>query len=179
MDMRDAQKQMRFAFVSGAPGALVSGLVWIIAGLIAKFHSFQFSILALFFGGMLIHPLSILISSQVNKSKTDTKDNPFVKLALEGTIFLFVGLFIAFTLSRSRPELFYPIMLLIIGARHLTFQTIYGLKTYWILGGVLLALGVFFVQQSTIPTYLVAMAGGIVEVLFAFYLFKGNKKPTH
>ena len=166
---------MKFAFLSGGPGALVSGFVWIIAGLIAKFHSFQFSILALFFGGMLIYPLSALIEGQINKSKTDTKDNPFVKLALEGTIFLFVGLFIAFALSRSKPELFYPIMLLIIGARYLTFQTIYGLRTYWMLGGLLLALGIFFTLYSTIPAYFAAMAGGIIEVLFAFYLFKGNK----
>lgn len=166
---------MRQGYIFGAPGALVSGLIWIIAGIIAWFHSFEISILALFFGGMVIFPVSAILSKRINPSYALHKSNPFTRLALEGTILLFVGLLIAFTLSKSHPHLFYPIMLLIIGARYLTFQTLYGLKIYWVLGGVLLAVGCGYILWFSPQPYIAALFGGGSEILFSVYLFKAYK----
>ena len=176
MNISAAQEDMRRGEVFGAPGVLVSGLVWISAGLVAWFHSFELSILALFFGGMVIFPVSTILSKRINPSYALQKTNPFVKLALEGTIFLFVGLLIAFTFSKSHPNLFYPIMLLTIGARYLTFQTLYGLKTYWVLGGTLLAIGCGYILWFSPTPSLAALSGGLIEIVFSVYLFKEYKK---
>ncbi len=176
MNISTAQEDMRRAEVFGAPGVLVSGLIWVGAGLVAWFHSFEFSILALFFGGMVIFPVSTVLSKRINPSYALQKTNPLVKLALEGTIFLFVGLLIAFTLSKSQPNLFYPIMLLTIGARYLTFQTLYGLKAYWVLGGVLLSLGCGYIVWLSPQPYIAALSGGLIEIFFSVYLFQGYKK---
>ena len=178
MDFQLAQKDMRNSFILGAPGVLISGIIWFAAGLVATFYSFQMSIIFFFFGGMLIHPLSVVISGKMNKTYTQDKNNPLVKLALEGTILLFVGLFLAFTFSQTNPNLFYPIMLLIIGARYLTFQTIYGSKIYWVLGACLLALGMCLILVFELPYSQAAMLGGIIEVVFSVYLFKTFKQSN-
>ena len=62
MEIIKAQQDMRAAHVGGAPGVLVSGLVWVMAGGVATFTTFQTSIIVFFLGGMFIHPLSIVVS---------------------------------------------------------------------------------------------------------------------
>lgn len=176
MNFLSAQKDMQASFTHGAPGVLVSGLVWLIAGMIAKFHVFNYSLIALFIGGMFIYPLSVLISRQIYKSAPPQKTNPLMKLALEGTFLLFVGLFFVFIMATTKPDLCYPIMLMVIGARYLTFQTIYGLKTYWVLGGVLLTVGFVSIYFVTLKPYLVPLLGGSIEVIFSVYLFALHKK---
>ncbi len=176
MDFKQMQSDMQDSFIFGAPGVLVSGMVWVTAGIVAMFNGFQASIIFFFFAGMSIYPLSALISRVIHKSQTNTKDNPLAKLAMEGTVLLFVGLFLAYTFARSDTVLFYPIMLLIIGARYLTFQTIYGLKTYWVLGGVLLALGACMIAVYPTPPHLAAIFGGVTEIIFSAYLFRIFKK---
>ena len=178
MDFSLAQKDMRNSFILGAPGVLISGIVWLTAGLVATFYSFQMSIIFFFFGGMLIHPLSVVISGKMNRPYTQVKSNPLLKLALEGTILLFVGLFLAFTFSQTNPNLFYPVMLLTIGVRYLTFQTIYGSKIYWVLGACLLALGMCLMLAFELLYSHAAMSGGIIEIIFSIYLFKTFKQSN-
>ena len=44
MNFKDAQKDMNFSYFAGAPGVLVSGLVWCIAAFVALLYSNQLSI---------------------------------------------------------------------------------------------------------------------------------------
>lgn len=86
--------------------------------------------LTLFFGGMFIHPLAIMLSKTLKRSGNHDAKNPIGKLALESTMILFVGLFLAFYVAKLQIEWFYPIMLMIIGVRYLTFNTLYGARIY-------------------------------------------------
>ena len=94
MQINDAQQNMRLAYLSGGAGMLISGLVWVIAGFIGHFVSIQISVTSLFIGGMLIHPLSIVISKLMKRSGAHDKSNPLGALAMESTVLLFIGLFI-------------------------------------------------------------------------------------
>jgi len=166
---------MREAYIGGSTGAVVSGLVWVIAGVLASFVSARTSILVFFFGGMLIFPLSTLLAKLYNRSGKHQKENPLGTMALEGTITLFVGLFIAYILFPKSPDWFYGIMLLIIGCRYLLFQTIYGLRIYWLFGSTLLLAG-FFCIMSNQPIHMAAILGGVIELIFAFLIFRSNEK---
>jgi len=73
----------------------------------------------LFFGGMLIHPLSMLLSKLLKRPAKHRSENPLAKLAIESLGLLLVGLFLAFTVAKLQPDLFYPIILLTIGSRYL------------------------------------------------------------
>ena len=55
MDFSAAQQDMRSAYVNGGVGVLVSGLVWVVAGLVTQNLGLQYGMAALFFGGMAIH----------------------------------------------------------------------------------------------------------------------------
>ncbi|MDB2438271.1 hypothetical protein N9W89_06110 [Hellea sp.] len=172
MEIRAAQFDLRQAYISGACGALVSGLVWIIAGLTAHFFSFQASIVLFFLGGMAIVPLSTLLSKLFNDKHIPAKNNPLLPLGLQVTVILFVGLFLAFWLCLDNPEHFYALMLMIIGARYVPFVTLYGSNIYWALGLTLTALGFAAFFYIDIPGSALAIAGGLIEVIFAAIVWR-------
>lgn len=141
MRLTDAQENMCDGYLNGGPGMLASGIVWLTAGFVALFVGMQASVFTLFIGGMFIHPAGQQLAKLFGRSGTHAKDNPLALLALEGTVLLFVGILIAYVIVQTQPLFFFPIMLLTIGGRYLTFQTIYGLRFYWLIGGLLIAAG--------------------------------------
>lgn len=174
MKFEDAQKDMNFSYFGGGTGVLVSGLVWCIAGLVALQFSSQSSMLALFFGGMFIHPLAILLSKILKRTGKHDPNNPLGKLALESTIILFVGLFLAFYVAKLQIEWFFPIMLMTIGVRYLVFNTLYGIKTYWLLGALLMFSGMLCILLAA--NFIIgAFIGGLTEVLFSLIILNQCK----
>jgi hypothetical protein len=178
MNFKDAQQDMRQSYFGGATGVVVSGIVWLMAGIVALFTTEQMSVLSLFFGGMLIHPLGIVLSKILKRSGKPDKENPLAFLALESTFLLFFGLFIAFAVFQIRTNWFFPILLLIIGGRYLIFSSIYGMRIYWLLG-MSLALSGIGSLYINLTFYKGAFIGGTIEVIFAcviFYLEYSPKK---
>lgn len=174
MNIEAAQKDMKFSYYGGGTGVLVSGLVWCIAGIVALFYSNYSSMLTLFFGGMLIFPIGMLLAKALKRPGKHKPENPLGKLALESTVILFVGLFLAFSVARLQVEWFYPIMLLTIGVRYLVFNTLYGIKAYWLLGAVLMFSGMFCILLGA--DFMVgAFIGGITELVFALIILKQSK----
>ena len=171
MDIKIAQEDMRSAYLGGGPGALSSGIIWIVAGILAMYTSPQTSILCFFFGGMLIHPMGIMISKLFKRTGKHKEGNPLAKLAMESILILFAGLFIAYATFQINQAWFFPVMLMIIGSRYILFQTIYGMKIYWIFGLVLTITGVIFLLSNQ-PLYLAALIGGIIEIIFSLLLIK-------
>ena len=109
MTIQDAQANMRQAYLGGAAGVLISGLVWLAAGIGAVAHTHLTSVLIFFFGGMLIHPLGIAISKAVKRSGKHQSGNPLATLAIENTVVLFMGLFLAYILFQVDPAGFIPL----------------------------------------------------------------------
>ena len=171
MNIQDAQSDLRQAYWGGGPGVLISGLVWLAAGMGAVAHTHLTSILIFFFGGMLIHPLGIALSKGLKRSGKHQSGNPLALLAIETTVVLFMGLFLAYILFQVDPSWFYPTMLVIIGARYAQFQTLYGMRFYWILGAALLFAGIAIFIMSP-PFYIGAISGGIIELVSASIIFK-------
>ena len=176
MIISEAQKDMRAAFVAGAPGVLASGIVWSVAGIAALSFPFRTSFILFFFGGMLIQPLAVLGSKMLSRTGAAQRSNPFNTLALESTILLFAGLFVAWFVARTNDGWFYPIMLITIGARYFIFATIYGERIFWALGGCLVTLGVAAMMSATFSTATVAISGGIIEIVFAIVLFAKDRR---
>ena len=165
---------MRHAYYGGGPGVLISGIVWLSSGLIAYFGSATTSMIVFFIGGMLIHPIGILISKLLKRSGKHRKGNPLAILSMESTFIIFIGLFIAFTFFNSFGDWFYSVMLMMIGGRYLLFQTVYQLKEYWVLGALLILAGLLSMIQGlefTIP----ALMGGVIEIIFSIFILNRNR----
>lgn len=178
MKFEEAQKDMNFSYFGGGTGVLVSGLIWCIAALVALLSSSQSSMLTLFFGGMFIHPLAMLLSKILKRPGNHNSKNPLGKLALESTVILFVGLFIAFYVATLQLEWFYPIMLMIIGVRYLAFNTLYGTKIYWVLGALLILSGMLCILLAA--NFIVgAFIGGATEILFSLVILNQSKNLVY
>lgn len=166
----ELQLEMRRAFVSGYVGVLVSGIIWFVSGVAAYFASDTIAMICLFFGGMLIHPLAGAGAKRLFGAEPPSKDNPLNLLALESTALLFVGLFLAYIISFSNSTLFFSAMLLVIGVRYLLFQSIYGLKFFWILGALLVAVGLLLtIAFNALPSYVACFVGGGIEILMGAF----------
>ncbi|QGX39221.1 DUF7010 family protein [Permianibacter aggregans] len=169
MDIQQAQSNMRSAYFGGGPGVAVSGLVWLAAGVVAMLHSPRTAMLTLFFGGMAIHPLGVLLTKLMGRSGQHQKGSPLAHLAMESTAILLLGVFIAFTAAQAKVEWFFPVMLIIIGGRYLLFQSMYGMRVYWTLGLVLAGAGVAAILTNPgIAT--TALLGGGIEVIAALFI---------
>lgn len=166
-----AQADLRDACFNGATGVVASALAWLIAGACGLGLSVKAGVYALLFGGALIFPVSVLLSRLLGRRGFHQRGNPLGTLASEGTFWLMAGIAVAFGVYLLRPEAFFPAMLLAVGARYLTFQTLYGLRLYWFLGAALCALA-FAAVLLQLPPPVVALAGGAVELLFAAALFR-------
>ena len=160
-----AQQDMRTAYLGGAPGLFVSGTVWTIAGLVCLWKSPQAAVWALYAGGVLIHPLSSLLTRLLGHSARHASGNPLGMLAFATTIWMIMMLALAYGIALWRIELFFPAMLFVIGGRYLTFATLFGTKLFWICGAVL-ALAGYGLAALHAPPAIAAFAGGATEIVF-------------
>jgi len=165
-----AQADMRVGYLSGAPGVAVSATAWLVAAGVALAATPTAATWALLIGGAFIHPVSILVTKLLGSPGTHATANPMAGLALESTFWLLAGIAIALGAQALQPEWFFPAMLLLIGGRYLTFQTIYGIRLYWLLGAVLCGAGILLVLLR-VPVFAGALTGGLLELAFAAALY--------
>lgn len=175
MHLGEAQRDMRRAYVNGGVGIFVSGLVWAIAGLATLNVDLVSGMATLFFGGMLIHPLSLLLARRVFKRSKLRAPNPMEMLALQSTAFLIIGLVIAYLVSGTYADWFFAIALFTVGGRYLVFQTVYGMRLYLFLGVILIAIAAAALWLGITPAF-VAFAGGAVELLCSAFILVPAKR---
>jgi len=175
--LAQAQQDMRTAYFSGATGAFVSGTVWCVAGVTALFVSEANALWTLLIGGVLIHPVSIVVNKMLGASASHAKTNPLAGLAMQGTFFMIMAMImlVVYALTFEQYAWFFQGMLLIIGGRYLTFVTLYGLKHYWVLG-FSLAIAAYLLFQMKASTEISAITGGVVEIIFSLVIFLTAKK---
>jgi hypothetical protein len=166
----DAQSDMREGYFNGVPGIVSSGSAWLVAALVALLVGPRVGILTLIFGGMLIFPVATVLCKAIGCTGWHRKDNPLAPLAIAGTIWMILSIPIAVGAALFRIEWFFPAMLLVIGSRYLTFQTLYGIRTYWAFGAVLVACGIALALMRG-SVFLGALAGALVEYAFAIIIF--------
>jgi hypothetical protein len=176
--IKKAQKEMRESYMNGSGGVIVSGLVWLTSAGVTYSMSVRQGMWTLLIGGALIVPLSIIVHKMMGVKGSHSKENALGNLAMEGTIFMLMMIPIAFVLSLKNANWFFQAMLLIIGGRYLGFQTIYGNKVFWILGGLLGIAGYFlFVYKASATATLIT--GGMIEIIFGIYLFLSRQKSAN
>ncbi|WP_428717348.1 DUF7010 family protein [Undibacterium curvum] len=175
MTIADAQRDMRSGYMSGAPGMFASATVWAIASIVALEASANKAVFALFFGAMLIHPLSVLLCKAFGRKGSHTKDNPLASLAMENTLWLIFSCPIAYGVSLTNIAWFFPAMLLVIAGRFFTFHTLYGIRTYWFCGGTL-ALAAYVLAASNTQPYISALAGCAIEFTFGVFILISDRR---
>ena len=167
------QSDMRLGYRSGGPGILASSIAWLCAGVVTLHVSPERGMWALFIGGMLIHPVSVLICKLLGSAGAHSKDNPLGSLAWASTIWLIFSLPLAYGVALYRIEWFFPAMLLVIGGRYLVFASLFGMPLYWRLG-LSLAVAAYLLFRTAASPTVSAFVGAGIEALFAGVVLVGH-----
>ncbi|GAB1596688.1 DUF7010 family protein [Lysobacter claricitrinus] len=169
LDLQQAQADMRRAYYGGATGMAASAIAWLAAACVALRGKPDAAVWTLLVAGMFIHPAAMLLSRVAGRSGAHAKDNPLGRLAGASTFWLIFSLPLAYAASRLHIEWFFPAMLLVIGGRYLTFDTLYGESLYWPCGLALAAAGLALGRMFATPS-LAAFVGGAIELAFALVI---------
>lgn len=181
MDIAAAQLEVRRAYLRGGPGAIVSGIVWLVAGIVAILHGVPVGFAVLFFGGMLIFPVATFIVRRVFRREAVSKANPNGLTVVE-TIFPMIGGFLAaWLLIPFRPDFVFPMSAIAVGTHYFGFRTAYGDWTNWILGGTMCAVGVASIFHGTPAPNIVAFVTAAIETAFGIWFtwIGASKERTH
>ena len=168
-NIKDAQQDMRAAYLHGYLGVLVSGTVWLVSALVALYVSPDKAVWTLLIGGVFIHPVSILLNKILGANGTHAPNNPLGRLAMEGTIFMIMCMPLAYGLSFQKVEWFFQGMLLIIGGRYLIFATLYGTRLYWALG-IGLGVAAYLLFTSNSSSHTAILVGAAIEIIFGLVM---------
>ena len=169
LDLQQAQADMRRAYYGGATGMVASSIAWFAAGCVALRGSADTAVWTLLIAGLFIFPASVLLSKLVGRSGAHAKGNPLGMLAGATTFWLVFSLPLAYAASRLHVEWFFPAMLLVIGGRYLTFDTLFGDRMYWVCGLALAAAG-FALGRALMAPAVAAFTGSAIEAAFALVI---------
>lgn len=174
MHIAEAQADVRRSFVDGGPGQLVSGLVWFVSAIAASKGGIRVGFAVLFFGGMLIFPLTLVTTRAVFHRARTQDANALIPIALESTAAMIAGLFGAYLLVGRSPDLVFPLSTLVVGTHYFSFRTLYGDATFLILGAVISVLGLNAIfHWLMLPGGVLWWIAGI-EIVFGVYLTVRN-----
>lgn len=170
MSVTAAQHDLRRAYVGAGPGTLVAGMTWAAAALVHDSRGVELALAVLFFTGMLIFPLTVLICRVMLRRPRPSPGNPLGRVVLESTIAMLGGLFAAWLFVPLRPAYVFPLCAIAVGTHYAVFKTAYGDSLFWLLGALVTGVGlVEIAYPGSIPVGPIWTVAAL-EALFAIPL---------
>jgi len=176
MTVEEAQAEIRHCYGGGGLGMCVSGLVWLAAAFAASRNGIGPGFTVLFLGGMLIFPVSTLAERFVLRRPKPNPANPLGLLALESTIAMIGCLFAAWLFVPLKPDLVFPIAAIAVGLHYLAFKTVYGDRTYWLLGALMTLVGIAGLYVAALGAAMLALAIAATEIAFGIFVIMRERR---
>jgi hypothetical protein len=142
MRLADAQREVRAVYLGGAVGQLVAAAVWLASACCGLRASPRLAIAVLVVGGAFIFPLTQIILRLAGRRASLSPANPLRPLALEIAFTLPLGMLLLVPVVELRLSLFYPALMILVGAHYLPMAFLYGMREFLALGGALVFAGV-------------------------------------
>ena len=172
MPLENFQKEIKVNFANGSGGAFVASLVWLASAVALQMYGIKTSFAVLFFGGMLIFPLSVVFLKVILKRSADSKGNLGGMIVIETIPPMIIGFFAAWLLMPHNPELVMPIATLAVGAHYFGFRSAYGENAYLALAIVVCGIAFLTIFTSSINSLILLYLVAAIELLFGFILLK-------
>ena len=170
MDIAVAQREVRTEFLGGFVGQNVSGVIWAVSAALGTWRSPAAAIWTLLVGGFLIFPLTLLGLRAMGRATGRRNglgvDNPMGQLATQLVFTLNLPLIAAATLYRL--DWFYPACLMGAGAHYVPFVFLYGMRSFAVLAGVMMAAAFVIAMVIHGPFALGGWLGSAALIVFAF-----------
>lgn len=149
-------------------GQLVSAILWFVSAALATWVSEGWAIGMLVAAGFFIFPLTKLGLVLIGHRAAVSKDNPLNALGMQAAFVLPLCLLVVAGAALYRLEWFYPAFMIVLGAHYLPFVTLYGMKMFYALAGVLVGAGVVLALYVVMPFATGAWFTAAVLAVFAF-----------
>lgn len=124
MNILDAQREMRAAFLGGFAGQLVSGLIWLAAAAVSLWVTPYYGMALLFFGSMLIFPLTQATLRLIGRPAKVSPDNGLWALGSQVAFIVPLNFLLVGAATLYRETWFFPAAMVVVGAHYLPFITL-------------------------------------------------------
>lgn len=171
MNLNDSQREMRSAFLGGFAGQLVSGIIWLVAAALATWLSPGTGMAALFFGSMGIFPLTQMVVRLMGRPGKVSPENGLWALGSQVAFTVPLNFLLVGAATLYRENWFFPAAMIVVGTHYLPFITLYGMKMFGILAGLLVVLGAGLALYG--PDVF-SLGGWITAVLLIAFAFLGR-----
>ena len=168
MDIQDAQRESRCVYIGGFWGQLVSSVIWLVSAALGTWVTPKASILAVVIGGFFIFPLTQLMLRLSGRRASLSRENPFNSLGMQVAFVLPFSMLLLVPIGRYDLNLFFPALIILLGAHYLPFATSYGMRMFLVLAGILLAEGVLLAYYFSRTFSLGAWIAGLTLFVFAW-----------
>ena len=166
MDIQDAQRESRSVYIGGFWGQLVSSVIWLVSATLGTWVSPKASILTVVIGGFFIFPLTQMLLRLSGRRASVGRENSFNSLGMQVAFVLPFSMLLLVPVGQLRLNWFFPALMILLGAHYLPFATLYGMRMFLVLAGILIVMGVVIALWFSRTFSLGAWVGGLT--LFAF-----------
>lgn len=167
MNILNAQREMRFAFLGGFAGQLVSGLIWLLAAAVSVWLTPTSGMALLFFGSMLIFPLTQLTLRLLGRPAKVSDDNGLWPLGAQVAFTVPLNFLLVGAATLYHEAWFFPAAMIVVGSHYLPFITLYGMKLFGILAALMVAGGAGLALYGPEIFSLGGWLTGVVLIFFA------------
>jgi len=168
MDIQDAQREVRSVYVGGFWGQLVSSIIWLVSAALGTWVSPKASILTIVIGGFFIFPLTQLLLRLSGRRASVSIGNPFNSLGMQVAFVLPFSMLLLVPVGQFRLNWFFPALMILLGAHYLPFASLYGMRIFLFLAGILIAMGVVIALYFAETFSLGAWVAGLTLFVLAW-----------
>ena len=168
MNLSNCQREMRNVFLGGFAGQLVSGLIWLVAAAVSVWLRPRTGMAVLFFGSMLIFPLTQITLRLMGSPAKVSAENGLWGLGSQIAFTVPINFLLVGAATLYHEVWFFPAAMIIVGAHYLPFVTLYGMKMFSILATVLVLAGTGLAIYGPDIFSLGGWFTGAILILFAF-----------
>jgi len=168
MDIQDAQREVRSVYIGGFWGQLVSSVIWLVSATLGTWVTPKASILTVVIGGFFIFPLTQMLLRLSGRRACVSKENPFNSLGMQIAFVLPFSMLLLVPVGLYNLNWFFPALMVLLGAHYLPFATLYGMRMFLLLAGILIAMGVVIARFFSGTFSLGAWIAGLALFTFAW-----------
>lgn len=172
MNITNAQREMRSAFLGGFAGQLVSGLIWLAASALSLWVAPRVGMAVLFFGSMFIFPLTQGLLRLIGRPAKVSADNGLWPLGSQIAFTVPINFLLVGAATLYRETWFFPAAMVVVGAHYLPFITLYGMKMFAVLAALLVLAGAGLAVYGP-PIF--SLGGWLTAAILLVFAFVGRQ----
>ncbi len=168
MDVQDAQSEMRSVYIGGFWGQLLFSILWLASAALGTWGTPKASILTVVLGGFFMFPMVQLMLRLQGRPSSVSGQNPFSSLAMQVAFVLPLSMLLLVPVGLYRLNWFFPALMVLVGAHYLPFASLYGMRIFLFLAGILITAGIVVAYFLAATFSAGAWIAGVTLFVFAW-----------